>query len=156
MTAIDLTDQLDAIRDKYPDWWRKDVAFDELQALWGGTPCNDCGVFNEQEKIDIDLPSDSRWRGTIKITRALNGWYAVATSYKYALGGGTSPISVWNCTAYTTRDEAIEAAALELKRSFEGIRDSKGYAPDSQRETAQRMIEQIETFMRQSRQMTLF
>ena len=132
------------------------VALDELQALWGGTPCNDCGVFNEQEKIDIDLPSDSQWRGTIKITHALNGWYAVATSYKYAIGGGTSPISVWNRTAFTTRDEAIEAAALELKRKFEGIRDRKGYAPDSQRETAQRMIEQIETFMRQSRQMTLF
>lgn len=156
MTAIDLTDQLEAIRDKYPDWWRKDIALDELQALWGGTPCNDCGVFIEQENIDIDLPSESQWRGTIKITRALNGWYAVATTYNYALGGGTSPISVWNHTAYTTRDEAIEAAALELKQKFEGIRDSKGYAPDSQRETAQRMINQIEIFMHQSRQMTLF
>ena len=132
------------------------VALDELQALWGGTPCNDCGVFNEQERIDIDLQSNSQWRGTIKIARPLNGWYAVATSYKYAIGGGTSPISVWNRTAFTTRDEAIEAAALELKRKFEGIRDRKGYAPDSQRQTAQRMIGQIETFMRQSRQMTLF
>ncbi|MCA9469552.1 MAG: hypothetical protein KC643_29480 [Nitrospira sp.] len=124
--------------------------------MWGGTPCNDCGVFNEQERIDIDLQSNSQWRGTIKIARPLNGWYAVATSYKYAIGGGTSPISVWNRTAFTTRDEAIEAAALELKRKFEGIRDRKGYAPDSQRQTAQRMIGQIETFMRQSRQMTLF
>ena len=91
------------------------VALDELQALWGGTPCNDCGVFNEQERIDIDLQSNSQWRGTIKIARPLNGWYAVATSYKYAIGEGTSPISVWNRTAFTTRDEAIEAAALELK-----------------------------------------
>lgn len=156
MTAIDLTDRLDAIRMTYPDWWRNEEALGELQALWGGTPCNDCGVFTEQENLDIDLPSDRQWRGTIKLTRALNGWYAVATSYNYALGGGTSPVSVWNRTAYTTRNEAVEAGAGELKRIFEGIRDSKGYAPDSQRETAQRMINQIETFMRQSRQMTLF
>lgn len=156
MTAIDLTEQLDAIRVKHPEWWRSDTAQDELQSLWGGTPCNEHGVFATQENIEIALASDSQWSGTIKLARAINGWYAVSTGYRYALGGGTSPLSVWNRTAYTTRDEALEAGAQELKRYFERLRDGNGHAPEAQRKNAGRMIEQIEAFTRQSRQMTLF
>jgi hypothetical protein len=33
MTAIDLSPQLDAIREKYPEWWLSEDAQRELQAL---------------------------------------------------------------------------------------------------------------------------
>jgi hypothetical protein len=156
MTVIDLSPQLDELRLKYPQWWRSEEAQIELQALWGNAECNEHGVLPAQERIEIELPAQSQWKAAVKIARAPNGWYAFATSYSYALGGGSAPISVWNATAYTTREEAIDAGITELKRKFECLRDWKGYAPDSQTTNAARMTELLDQYLHQSRQMTLF
>lgn len=154
MTAIDLSPQLDAIREKYPAWWRSDEAQRELQALWGHAACNAHGVMDAGETINIEL--EPQWKASVKIARAPNGWYAFATSYSYALGGGTSPISVWNRTAYTSRDEAIEAGIAELKRTYQGIIGWRGSAPETQKTNAARMIERLGQYLIQSRQMSLF
>ena len=156
MTVINLSPQLDAIRLKYPEWWRSEEAQHELQALWGNPACNEHGVLPAQERIDIDLPAQSQWKAAVEITRTPNGWYAFATSYSYALGGASSPISVWNKTACTTRDEAIEAGIDELRRSFEALRNAKGSSPESHIANATRMIALLDQYRDQSRQMILF
>jgi hypothetical protein len=55
MAITDLTEELDDIRRRYPEWWHSDEARLELQALWGGADCNDCGVFERDETIRIQL-----------------------------------------------------------------------------------------------------
>lgn len=154
MTAIDLSPQLEEIRLKYPEWWRSEDAQRELQALWGNAACNAHGVLAADEEITIEL--EPQWKATVKIARAPNGWYAFATSYAYALGGGTSPISVWNDTAHTTRDEALEAGIRELKRIYQRLLDWQGWAPQTQKTNAARMIELLDRSLIQSRQMSLF
>ena len=154
MTAIDLSAQLDALREKYPAWWRSEDAQRELQALWGNASCNAHGVLEADEEITIDL--EPQWKASVNIARAPNGWYAFAVSYSYALGGGGSPISVWNRTAYTAREEAIEEGIHELKRKYQAIIDSKGGTPETQKTNAARMIALLDSRLIQSRQMSLF
>ncbi len=154
MTAIDLSPQLEEIREKYSEWWRSDEAQRELQALWGNTECNAHGVMEADEEIAIEM--EPQWKASVRIARAPNGWYAFATSYSYALGGGSGPISVWNRAAYTARDEAIEAGIRELKRTYQGLLDWRGWAPETQKTNAARMIERLDQYLIQSRQMSLF
>ena len=156
MAMIDLTAQLDDIRARYPEWWNSDEATRELQALWGNPGCNDCGVFTDLERITISLSGHAQWNATVKLAAAPNGWHAFATSYAYPLGGGSSPVSVWNRTAYTTRDEALRSGIEELIRKFEGVRDAAGYKPAAQTAGASRMIEELRNHLSRSRQLTLF
>lgn len=154
MTVIDLSAQLDAIREKYPAWWRSEDARAELQALWGNAACNAHGVLEADEEITIAL--EPQWKASVSIARAPNGWYAFALSYSYGIGGGTSPISVWNRTAYTAREEAIEAGIHELKRTYQSIIDSKGWTPETQKTNAARMIALLDAYLNRSRQLSLF
>lgn len=154
MTAIDLSPQLEQIRLKYPEWWRSEEAQRELQALWGNAPCNPHGVMQADEEITVEL--EPQWKASVRIARAPNGWYAFATSYATAQGGGSSPVSVWNDTAHTTRDEALEAGIRELKRKYQGIIDWRGWAPETQKANAARMIELLDSYLIQSRQLSLF
>ena len=155
MTVIDLSAQLDDIR-RYPEYWRSDEAQRELQALWGGTDCNDCGVFERGETIRIPLDGQKSWYGELRIAVAPNGWHAISVSHWYGQGGGGSSPSVWNRTAYTTRDEAVAAGINKLIATFEGVRDWKGSAPQNQSALAQRMIETLKAWLSHSRQLSLF
>lgn len=155
MTVIDLTEKIDEICRRYPEYWRSDEAMRELLALWGGPDCNDCGVFERDETIRIDLDG-ANWYGEVRLAVAPNGWHAMDTSYWYAQGGGGSSPSVWNRTAYTARDEALAAGINELIAKFEGVRDCKGCAPQNQSALAQRMIETLKACLAQSRQLSLF
>jgi len=155
MTVIDLSDRLDDVRRRYPQYWRSAEAQRELQALWGGTDCNDCGVFEREDTIRIELDG-TNWFGELRIAVAPNGWHAVSTSYWYGQGGGGSSPSVWNRTAWTTHDEAVSAGINELIATFEGVRDCKGYAPQNQSAFAERMIEILKDRLSQARQLTLF
>jgi hypothetical protein len=156
MTVIDLSEQIDDICDRYPEYWHSDEAQREVQALWGGADCNDCGVFERDETIRVDLDCQKSWYGELHIAVAPNGWHAIATSHWYGQGGGGSAPSVWNRTAYTTRDEAVAAGIDILIATFQGVRDWKGWAPSNQSALAQRMIETLKAYLSQSRQLTLF
>ena len=156
MTVIDLSDQLDDIRSRYPEYWRSDEAQHEVQALWAGAECNDCGVFERDEIILIELDGQKSWYGEVRMAVAPNGWHAIATSHWYGEGGGGSAPSVWTPIAYTTRDEAVAAGITKLIATFEGVRDWKGSAPANQSSVAQRMIETLKAYLSQSRQLTLF
>ncbi len=155
MTVIDLSGQIDDICARYPKYWLADEAQRELQALWGGANCNDCGVFERDETVRIDLDG-THWYGEIRIAVAPNGWHAISTSYWYGQGGGGSSPSVWNRTAYTARDEAIAAGIDKLIVTFQGVRDWKGSAPSNQSALAERMIETLKVYLSQSRQLSLF
>ena len=63
MTVIDLSDRLDDLCRRYPQYWRSAEAQRELQALWGGADCNDCGVFERDETIRIPLDGQKSWYG---------------------------------------------------------------------------------------------
>lgn len=156
MTVIDLTEQIDEICSRYPEYWRSDAAQRELQTLWGGADCNDCGVFERDETILIELPGQKSWYAELRIAVAPNGWHAIATSYWYGQGGGGSAPSVWSRTAYTTHDEAVTAGINELVATFEGVRDWQGSAPANQSALAQRMIETLKAHLSQTRQLSLF
>ena len=89
MTVIDLSGQIDDICSRYPKYWLSDEAQRELLALWGGPDCNDCGVFERDETIRIELDG-TNWYGEVRIAVAPNGWHAISTSYWYGQGGGGS------------------------------------------------------------------
>jgi hypothetical protein len=156
MTAIDLTEKLDDIRDRFgPRYWASDEAQQEMIALWDNPPCNDCGVFESRETIRIKLDG-TRWYGEIDIAVAPSGWHAISISWWYGLGGGGSAPSVWNRFAYTSHDEAVAAGINQLVAKFEGIRDMKGWTPENHPALAQRMIDALKDHLSQARQMTLF
>jgi len=156
MTIIDLSGQIDDICHRYPEYWHSDEAQRELQTLWGGADCNDCGVFERDETIRINLDGQKSWYAGLRIAVAPNGWHAMATSYWYGQGGGGAAPSIWNRTAYTVHDEAVSAAIDELIARFEGVRDWKGWAPANQSALAERMIETLKSYLSQTRQLSLF
>jgi hypothetical protein len=154
MTVIDLSPQLEEIRLKYPAYWRSADALRELQALWGNATCNECGVLPADEEITIEL--QPQWTASVKIARAPNGWYAFALSYAYGSGGAGAAVSVWNDTAYTTRQETLEAGIHELKRIYLRLRDCQNFPPETQKTNAARMIALLDQHLTQSRQLSLF
>lgn len=154
MTSIDLTPQLDAIRLKYPEYWRSQNAQREAQALWGNIPCNECGVIPADEEITIEL--QPYWTACVRIARAPNGWYGFAVSYAYGLGGYGAAISVWNETAYTTREEALAAGIGKLRREYQRLLTCQHWEPETQPTNAARMITLLDQHLIQSRQLTLF
>jgi hypothetical protein len=156
MTVIDLSEKLDDLASRYERYWASDEALRELIALWGNPECNDCGVFERDETIRIELDGNKSWWAEICIATAPNGWHAFSTNYWSANGGGGSAPSVWDRYAYTSRDEAFAAAMDELIAKFEGIRDWTGWAPQNQAQLAQRMIDTLKAYLSQSRQLTLF
>src|ERR1019366_3306382 len=86
MTIIDLSEQIDEICDRYPEYWLSDEAQREVQTLWGGADCNDCGVFERNETIRVDLDCQKSWYGELHIAVAPNGWHAISTSHWYRQG----------------------------------------------------------------------
>jgi hypothetical protein len=154
MTSIDLSAQLEEIRRKYPKCWRSEDAQREAQALWGNATCNECGVLSADEEVTIEL--DRQWTASIKIARAPNGWYAFAVSYAYGIGGVGEAISVWNDTAYTTRQEALEAGILELTHDYQRLLNCPHLEPETQKTNAARMIALLDQYLNQSRQLSLF
>lgn len=154
MTSIDLSSQLDEIRLKYPEYWRSEDAQRELRALWGNATCNEHGVIEADEEVTTAL--QPQWTASVKIAHAPNGWYAFAVSYAYGIGGGGAAISVWNDTAYTTRQEALAAGIHELKGNYQRLLNAQGWEPETQKTNAARMISLLDQHLTQSRQLSLF
>lgn len=153
MTVIDLSRQLEAIRLKYPEYWRSEDARRELQALWGNATCNECGVLPADEKITLEL--QPHWTACVRIASAPNGWYAFAVSYAYGTGGGAA-VSVWNDTAYTIRQEALETGFRKLKLIYQRLLNCQHWEPETQKINAARMIALLDQHLNQSRQFSLF
>lgn len=157
MTAIDLSPQIADIRGRYERYWASFEALQELRALWGNPECNDCGVFEAGEEIRVGLEGERCWYGEVQIARAVNGWFAVGTSYGYSLGGGGYAPSLWNRTAYTDRDEALVAGLDELVRKFESLLDWGGSDnTDAVKRKAARMIAALQANQASVRQLDLF
>jgi hypothetical protein len=90
MTVIDLSGHLNDIRRRYPEYWDSGEAVRELQALWGGADCNDCGVFERDETIRIQLDGQKSWYGEVRIAVAPNTGTARAAE-GHPLPSGTAP-----------------------------------------------------------------
>ncbi len=154
MTVIDLSAQLEEIRLKYPEYWRSADAQRELQAFWGNASCNEHGVLPTDEEIILEL--QPQWTACVRIARAPNGWYAFAVSYAYGIGGGGAAVSVWNDTAYTSRQEALEAGIRTLKLTYQRVLNSPLPEPETQKINAARMVALLDQHLLQSRQLSLF
>ena len=143
MTAIDLTHQIDDIRERYEDAWRSEEAHRELCELWGGE-ANPAGVFEEHETVQIGLEGKRQWKAEVHVASTRKGWHAMSTSYSCAIGGSSSSPSVWSRTAYTDKEEALQAGYGKLIEAFEKVKvDRNSCAPKTQLADAQRMIEMI-------------
>lgn len=154
---IDLTDQIDAIREKFeygsPESW---AALDEL---WGGPGLelvNDCGVFVDGETVDLVLPGVKGWTAEVRMSRSINGWLAMAVSYWNSQGGGGSAPSVWNRTAFTTREEALAAGIKELIEKFARDAEWTGTVPSNFKPTCAKMVEFLKTKLQGEKQLSLF
>lgn len=149
--TIDLTEQLEGIRARFSDYRH---ATREAAKLWGCVDCNDSGVFAASEQVAIELTGQPQWRAAVHLGRSPCGWWNVATDYSYPHGGRYAPLSVWSRTAYTHREGAFAAGVRELRRDFEGIRNSKSH-PDTFPALASRMIEQLAQAETSARQLVL-
>src|SRR5258708_108545 len=145
MTIIDLSEKHDDLASRYERYWASDEAQRELLALWGNPECNDCGVFERDETIRIELDGNKSWYAEICIAAAPNDWHAFSTNWWSANGGGGSAPSIWNRHAYTSRDEAVAAATNELIVKIQSIRDWNGSAPPKQALPPHPLIKQLKT-----------
>lgn len=153
---IDLSEKLDDIRRRHsPRPWQSREALEELRTLWGGVTCNECGVMETTETIRIEDEGQRSWFGEIRLATAPNGWFAIEINYSYSLGGGGAAPSVWNKTAFTTREEAVEAGIKRLVVKFSAVRDQIN-APSTQAPIAIRMIAALEGYAASARQLSLF
>jgi hypothetical protein len=151
---IDLSPHLDAIRDRYPEWWRDEAVLPELKAVWGGADANEHAVMPVDEEITVALPGHNQWYATIDLSRAPNGWYAMATGYSYNLGGGGSAPSLWNDTAYTSREAAMKAGFRELISCYQNLDDAR--RSDQIAARASGMIRLLTEAMNARQQLSLF
>lgn len=154
MDMIDLARPLNEILQRHGT--SSPEAIHEAAALWGGAPCNKHGVITATDFVWIELPHPAGWNAAIDLAETPNGWWQIATSYNYANGGGSSPLSVWARSAYTSRDAAIAAGIAALTRTFESVRTWHGSQSGRQSTLAARMIEQLTAHQDQARQLALF
>jgi hypothetical protein len=153
---IDLGEQLNETRSRYPEYGHHPQSSIDAAVLWGHPQYNPHGVIESTEIIKIDLEGQKHWEAEIRLARTPNGNYAMATSYQYPNGGGGSAPSVWDRKAYKAREAAVECAFNELIRGFEGVRDWKGTTSHTEPLIAQKMVEHLQTLKGGTRQMSLF
>ena len=58
--VIDMSQAVNAVQRKYPDYYRNAQAHIEMCDLWGGVSCNPCGVIEASERITIELAAHLR------------------------------------------------------------------------------------------------
>jgi hypothetical protein len=153
---IDLSEQLDEIRSRYPEYGYHPQSSIDAAALRGHPQHNPHGVIEPSEIIKIELQGQKRWWAEIRLARTPDGNYTMSTSFEYPSGGASSAPSVWDRKAYHTREAAMECAFNELIRGFEGARDWKGTTSHSEPVLAQKMVEHLQTLKGGTRQMSLF
>jgi hypothetical protein len=153
---IDLTDQMNEIRSRYPEYGHHPQMVHEMAALWGNPPHNEHGVLDSTERINVELDGHKQWKAEIRLALTPCGRYAMSTSYDYPSGGAGSAPGVGDHKAYLTREAAVECGFNELIRGFTGVRDWKGTRPHTEPLIAQKMIDHLETLKGGGRQMTLF
>ena len=152
---IDMSQHVDAVQRKYPDYYRNTQAQAEMADLWGGVSCNNCGVIQATEEIAIELPSHARWNARIWLAAVPHDRWLMSTGHSYPSGGGSGPISLWNRRAYTSRDAAIAAAVVVLAGQYERLRNWSG-SSNSEKLLAERMVEHLATYTSKPKQMNLF
>ena len=120
VSFIDIADQLDAIRAKHgADWSRSAEATREAALLWGGPACNVFGVFEQCE--EVKLASAGQSCAVVRLTSAPNGWWAMTTCYSTPMEGAGACPTVWQDTAFTSREDARRASIAILQDRFRSL-----------------------------------
>jgi hypothetical protein len=115
--------QLDALRDRFPDWHRHPEALTEAAALWGGG-CNEHGVFLQCERETIGHPERGVF-AEVRVAQSPNGLFAAGYAYRCARAGGGVCPSVWS-PPHATREEARREAIREAIAGLEGMTETAG------------------------------
>ncbi len=103
MTIIDLSEKHDDLASRHERYWASDEAQRELLALWGTPECNDCGVFERDETIRIELDGNKSWYAEICIAAAPNDWHAFSTNWWSANGVRRHPSGTATPTPAATK-----------------------------------------------------
>lgn len=152
---IDMSEHVDAVQRKYPDYYRNAQAHAEMADLWGGVSCNTCGVIQATEEITIELQGQSRWTARIWLAAVPNDRWLMSTGHYYPSGGGSGPISIWDRRAYLDREAAFAAGIAELTNRYQRLRDWSGTS-HTEKLQAERMIDLLATYTTKPKQMNLF
>jgi hypothetical protein len=113
--------QLDALRDRYPDWHRNPVAQAEAAALWGGG-CNEHGVFLAHERETIGRPESGAFV-EVRTAQSPRGLFAAGYAYQCGTGGGGRSPSIWS-EPHGTREEARREALGEAIAGLETLTET--------------------------------
>ena len=108
---IDLSADLEAIRQRYgPQYRREPQATIKAAALWGAK-CNSHGVLTDvTERIRVEHQGYS---ATLNLYETEKGFWHLSCDFHAPDAGSTSPASVWNGIAFTN---ALAARRCGIKR----------------------------------------
>ena len=134
---INLTDW---IREAYQlDSYDERTAF--LMDKHGGSTNKHC-VFQERETVE--LARIGRSHAEARLAQNAHGMWLTGIDADYAIGGRGDPVSVWNRTAYDSRDNALDACRAQCARYFQSIADDYGSCvTDHMKAEARRMVEAL-------------
>ncbi|WP_020471515.1 hypothetical protein [Zavarzinella formosa] len=141
MTAHDLIEQSDNIRENHPHYWRDEQAQAELKALWGDA-INAQGVFTGREE-EILYDRDG-YKAVVSIGTA-NGVYAFGSSFETPTQGFSDAPSIWDELFETHAEARTAAIGFLLKR----LPEAKFPHEHTQREQLDRMRKAVANILRQ-------
>ncbi|MGB0419443.1 MAG: hypothetical protein ACPGF8_07620 [Opitutales bacterium] len=113
---IDLSRELDAIRQKYaPDYFRTPEAFKEAASLWGMN-CNDCGVVTQYESVVLPMPD--RYTASIRIASSGQGKHLIGIDAGTPLCGFSYAPNVFSRFGYQSFEASRLAGLEEIAHYF--------------------------------------
>ena len=145
MTALlPIHDQIDAIMERHPQYWRSDEALKEAIAVWGAEGhVNDSGVFADYETEIV--ARCGRAVAEVGIYKLRDGVFVHCTHYMTATSGSGYAPCVWCSTPHDTAKEArLTGIAELLERLRDAGHDSDKTGHEDMRQLRQQLQRQIE------------
>jgi len=139
--------QIDAIMDRYIDYWRSDEALKEAITAWGAEGhVNDCGVFANYEREIV--AKQGRAVAEIGIYKLRDGVFVYCCGFTSATAGFGYAPSVWASTPHETANDARLAAITELLERIGKVESEQSAREDVRhvRRQLQRLVEQPTLF----------
>ena len=122
MKTIDMSAQMQALRDTYRDDPHHRQAFlQEASVLWGGSP-NDAGVLPATSKMVVNVGSCS---GEIKFAETEKGYWLIGINAQSSYSGVSYSPSVYDHIGYKSYEDAYVAGVNKLCTFFSRVIEDK-------------------------------
>jgi hypothetical protein len=110
---MSIPDHIDAIKDRYEDFWSNAEALKEAVAVWNAEGhVNDCGVFAGYEREVV--AKSNRAVAEVGVYKARDGVYVHCSHFMSATEGFGYAPSVWCSEPHETAEKARAAGIAEL------------------------------------------